>query len=216
MTGGDFWLRHALLPSLVFALVATTLAASGADLVVTDHFFDVAGGRFPARNAFWAAELMHRGGRWIVFATGMTAVLVWLTTRRDDAGYVALCFALGPGLVALLKHFSAADCPWALARYAGDLASGGHCFPAGHSSGAFAFFAFYFVLPEPHFRRAALGLALALGFAFAATQWARGAHFPTHDLWSAWICWNVCLVLAAWRLRPSAVVARWPAAGIAS
>jgi hypothetical protein len=49
--------------------------------------------------------------------------------------------------------------------------------------------------------RGALLAALALGLTFGFGQWARGAHFVSHDLWSAAICWFVSLGLYLFPFR---------------
>lgn len=214
-----FWFRHAVVPTVGLGVAWALMAWTGADLRLADGLFDPATGSFPFREAFWTQTVLHRGGVKLVGTVGIGAILLWAAAFRWEqlrplqrrAGYVALCFALGPGLVALGKQASNVDCPWDLQRYGGDrphvglLADrpdelpAGHCFPAGHSSGAFAFFAFYFVLrgSRPRAARAALHGTAALGLAFAGTQWLRGAHFPSHDLWSVWICWMTCLSLHA-------------------
>ncbi len=67
-------------------------------------------------------------------------------------------------------------------------------FPA-IATGAFALFAFYFVWRRQHPRCAAAALVTAtfLGLVYAGTQWVRGAHFVSHDLWSVMVAWLVCL-----------------------
>lgn len=223
MSRRGFWLRHAGWPALLLALAAVLIQGVGLDFRVAGLFYDPARGGFPAREVAWVEWLLHRGGRELVVAVGGGALLLWAASWvaagahrfRRGAAYVALCFALGPGLVALGKQVSGVDCPWDLERFGGERPyvalfehrpesqPAGQCFPSGHSSGAFAFFAFYFLLRRYRPRRApaALAAALALGLAYAATQWARGAHFPSHDLASAAICWYTSLALAALCLR---------------
>ena len=41
-----------------------------------------------------------------------------------------------------------------------------------------------------------LAAVFALGLLFGSVQLARGAHYPSHTLWTAWICWAVGA--AAW------------------
>jgi membrane-associated PAP2 superfamily phosphatase len=124
---------------------------------------------------------------------------------------LALSILVGTSLVALLKHFSNVDCPDDLWRYGGSRAYAhvfadkpagvprGTCFPGGHSSGAFSLFALYFVFRHGSSRGAFLSLVavMALGAVFAVGQWSRGQHFPSHDAWSAVICWYVALALYA-------------------
>ena len=109
----------------------------------------------------------------------------------------------------LVKRISSTSCPWDLAEFGGVAryvshwswglrdGGGGHCFPAGHASAAFGFVAGWFVL-----RRAAPGVAtgwllaaLAGGLVLGLAQQLRGAHYLSHTLWTAWICWTVGLVV---------------------
>jgi hypothetical protein len=77
-----------------------------------------------------------------------------------------------------------------------------HWFPSGHATAAYAFFGGRFMLRDAHPRtaRARLAGVLVLGIAFGAAQIARGARYPSHALWSGWLCW-VCQVAAAPRRR---------------
>ena len=42
-----------------------------------------------------------------------------------------------------------------------------------------------------------LALGLALGALFGAAQVMRGAHYVSHVLWSAWICWTLSVAADA-------------------
>lgn len=79
----------------------------------------------------------------------------------------------------------------------------GHCFPSGHAVAAFAFFGVYFFwrARRPALARLALAGVFALGIAFGWAQWVRGAHFVSHTLWSAWLCWVIGAL--AFRLQPA-------------
>jgi hypothetical protein len=69
----------------------------------------------------------------------------------------------------------------------------GHCFPSGHAVAAFAFLPLYFQWrsERPRVAVALLAWVLGLGLLFGWAQLARGAHFPSHTLWSAWLCWVI-------------------------
>ena len=128
--------------------------------------------------------------------------------RRDRVQLVAS--VLGAiALSTLVKRLSDTSCPWDLAefggvaRYVSHWAWGvrdggpGHCFPAGHASAALGFVAGWFVL-----RRAAPGMAtvwllvaLVAGMVLGLAQQARGAHYMSHTLWTAWICWSLGLAV---------------------
>ena len=62
-------------------------------------------------------------------------------------------------------------------------------------SGAFAFLSGYFVLRLHTARWARRWLVgvLVVGVLFGTAQLVRGAHYPSHTLWTAWCCWAICL-----------------------
>jgi len=215
-----FWRRHAIWPALAFLLVAAGFAATDLDEVVTRAWaFDAGTGHFigSGAGAWWARDLIHTAGGRAVRVLGGGVVLLWAATFvhmrlrrwRRPAGYVVLSVALGAGLVGVLKQITNVDCPWSLAAFGGDWPHVGlfadrpdhypraQCFPGGHSSSGFALFALYFLMlgRKTVLARLALAAALLVGAAFAVGQEARGAHFLSHDLWSAAIVWFSCLTV---------------------
>jgi len=79
----------------------------------------------------------------------------------------------------------------------------GHCFPSGHGVAAFAFLGLYF-LWRPHRPQAARRVLVGVwvvGSLFGMAQLLRGAHYPSHTFWSAWLCWAICATASAWRHR---------------
>jgi membrane-associated PAP2 superfamily phosphatase len=107
--------------------------------------------------------------------------------------------ALIAAVVGLLRHYSPVSCPWDLLEYGGRSPDTGRCLPAAHPLVGFSLFGLWLALREqrPQAARYALAAALAIGFAAGAVQVARGAHFVSHVLWTAWIAWAVTLALAA-------------------
>lgn len=223
-----FWLTHALWPALVFALSAAAFATTRLDEDVAHAWaFSSAAGHFigAGTGEWWSKDLLHSGGGLLIRTLGGLALLVWAlgavagdrVAWRRPLGFVVVCAALGCGAVGLLKQATNVDCPWSLAEFGGDqpyvslfadrpddlpLA---RCFPGGHSSSGFALFALYFVWLGRNRRaaRQALALALLVGGVFAFGQEARGAHFLSHDLWSAAVVWFVCLFVFAIGYRGS-------------
>jgi len=118
-----------------------------------------------------------------------------------------------------MKHGSRTSCPWDLDQFGGVAryvshwswarADGGpgHCFPAGHASAAFAFFGGYFVLARRVRGLARWWLLAAVvgGLLLGVTQQMRGAHYMSHTLWTAWLCWTTALLIDRtcqwWRSR---------------
>ena len=186
---------------------------SGADLVVTRWFASAHG--FAARDSVWASTLLHSGGRWLAWTLVAALIAVALRTPRSARGGPARAerFAwLGVMLLCALavpaiKHYSATSCPWDLAEFGGTArylshwslqgadGGNGHCFPSGHAVAAFAFFGLYFQWRRHDRARARAWLlaVLGAGLLFGIGQLARGAHYPSHTFWTAWICWTICV-----------------------
>ena len=109
--------------------------------------------------------------------------------------------------VQVFKRVSVTSCPWDVAEFGGAAqyvshwrwgvhdGGAGHCFPAGHASAAFAYLAGWFVLRRaaPRVARPWLAAVLACGLVLGLSQQVRGAHYMSHTLWTAWICWAVGL-----------------------
>lgn len=157
---------------------------------------------------------LHEGGRWL--SGGALLLTLWaclapvLLGRGHGASSLGGPERLGwlastvIGLLAVpaLKQLSLTSCPWSLAEFGGTAswvshwswgaADGGlgHCFPSGHAAGAFAFMAAAWAWMPSRPRRglALMLMVLLLGAFFGMTQIVRGAHYPSHVLWSAWLC----------------------------
>jgi len=195
-------------------LLAALLAwdFSGADLPVTRWFAGAHG--FAARDSVWASTLLHNGGRWLAWTMAAALLAVALRTPRRVQGGpnraqrvawlgVMLVCALA---VPSIKHYSLTSCPWDLAEFGGAArylshwtfgqadGGGGHCFPSGHAVAAFAFLGMYFQWRDHDSARARTWLlaVLGAGLLLGIGQLARGAHYPSHTFWTAWICWAIC------------------------
>jgi membrane-associated PAP2 superfamily phosphatase len=120
-------------------------------------------------------------------------------------------------IVATLKRASALHCPWGLAIFGGAFPHlrlfdavppgwvRGGCFPAGHALSAFAyiggFFAFRAVAPRIAWYW--LAVVVAAGVFAGIAQQLRGAHFLSHTLWTAWLCWTIAAT-TAWLVQRQA------------
>jgi phosphoglycerol transferase MdoB-like AlkP superfamily enzyme/membrane-associated PAP2 superfamily phosphatase len=146
--------------------------------------------------------------RWPRASTQATLLAFdWLKAHRRSLLWVFVGMLISTTVVSVLKHFSLHDCPWNLQEYGGtqpyialfgSLPAGvaaGHCFPGGHASGGFALLAVYFAFRDSQARLAKWGwiLALLFGSVMAYTQMVRGAHFMSHNLWTAWLVWILLL-----------------------
>jgi membrane-associated PAP2 superfamily phosphatase len=202
------------LPALVSGLGLLALLAwdrSSGDLLVAQLAGSSHG--FPLRDSWLLATALHEGGRRVSWAVAfMLCVGVWWPMgslqaldlpRRLQLAAGSLAAAL---FVSALKSVSATSCPWDLQEFGGLAqhlshwagfwhADGGtgRCFPAGHASAGFGFLAAWFAWRpvDPARARRWLVGALLSGLVLGLAQQWRGAHFMSHTLWSAWLCWNV-------------------------
>lgn len=209
----------------VLATLALVLAwdASGLDLWVVRQLADAGG--FRARHSTWAGPVLHDGGRWAAWL--VLGALAWPLVRRHPGAEPTgqppraerrawlLAMLACAVLVPLLKRASLTSCPWDLAEFGGvaryvphwlpGVADGGpgHCFPSGHAVSAFAFLGAWFLWREHDGAVARRWLAgtLVAGVLFGGAQLVRGAHYPSHTLWTAWICLAWMAAFAAWRRR---------------
>ena len=215
----------------VLALLALlTWDFSGLDLSVMHWIASPQG--FAMRHNWWLEHLLHdRVRHAAVLAYLGVLVMVWLPMGRFRNLHQIQRFEIWAGitlglvLIYVLKRYSLTSCPWDLADFGGvgtyvshwnwSLRDGGsgHCFPGGHASSALAFLAL--CLPwlssgVSDQRRQGLRLligVLALGVLLGAVQTLRGAHYPSHTLWTGWMCWSIAVVnhmAFAWLARKRA------------
>lgn len=223
-----FWLSHGLLPLVAFVLCSVLLHTTSFDFAFARAWaWNADAGRWLGERSWWAGPVLHRGGRDAVIAVlaALTGVALaglaharW-RALRSGAVFVLLAMIASWALVGGLKQVTGVDCPRDLAAFGGTrpyaavlaaraaaVVPAGACFPGAHSASGFALFAFYFALRDrsPGRARIALCAAGAVGTSFALGQEARGAHFLSHDLTSAFLVWFTCLgAYCAWR-RPRA------------
>lgn len=206
--------------ALAALLGLLTWELSGLDLALTRWIGSPSG--FAWRHSVLAGHLLHDGGRMLGWSLLSLLVLdairpVLAGPARGERLYAVGTVLAGLVLVPLAKRFSTTSCPWDLSEFGGRAAyvphwvlgitdgGPGHCFPSGHAVAAFAFFGVYFFwrARRPALARLALAGVLALGIAFGWAQWVRGAHFVSHTLWSAWLCWVIGAL--TFRLQPASV-----------
>jgi membrane-associated PAP2 superfamily phosphatase len=138
---------------------------------------------------------------YVIYLLKWLASYKWATFKpqRWQNGYFIGLVLISTSLIGILKSQSAHACPWDMTLatahdFFWDLsASAGHCFPGGHAATGFALFVGYFVyrLNEPKRAWFYLLAALILGFVMGWAQMMRGAHFLSHNLWTAWVIWLV-------------------------
>lgn len=213
----DFLLRH-LGPALLVLILLLALDRTGLDFSVSHWFFDPVARTFPLRNNASLEVFGHQAPKLVVTLTGSCVIALLLLTlalpelrpQRRLLVFLSLSLALAPLAVVLLKARSLRHCPWSLQEFGGfaprlslldavppDLVPG-HCFPSGHAAAGFCLFAFYFAalsLGRPRLACASFWSAVAAGMGLGMVRVVQGAHFISHNFWSALVCWLVILGL---------------------
>ena len=166
---------------------------------------------FAMRNDWLLSTVLHDGGRYLAWALVLAlcigAVLPFGPLHRLPPSrriQLAVTPIAGALLVSLIKASSASSCPWDMHAFGGVAqhishwrwtipdGGSGRCFPAGHATAGFSFFGGYFVYSmQPRIAHRWLIGALLAGAIFGLAQQMRGAHYLSHTLWSAWLCWVV-------------------------
>jgi membrane-associated PAP2 superfamily phosphatase len=207
-----FWPRPSWRDAIATVLALGLVIAwelSGGDWIVAQHYGQASG--FAARDAPWATAL-YNVGRWLALVawSAVLASALWPrqgTSARRASLAAAVMVVLAALLVGAVKHSSGASCPWSLQSFGGTQpyvshwtawtpgAGTGQCFPSGHASAALAFLPVYVLwrAPHPRLARVVLVTTLLLGAVYGWLQVARGAHFVSHVLWSAWLCWLIAM-----------------------
>ncbi len=204
--------RREVVATWLSLLALVLWEASRLDVPLSRLYGDASG--FVWRDAWFTSRLLHQGGRWV--AGVVLLVMAWDALRPIITGPTRRQRALWLGVtvfsliaVPAFKQVSRTSCPWDLMEFGGAATyvphwlpgrdgGPGHCFPSGHAVAAFAFFSLYFLWREhrPTLARICLAVTLALGALFAWAQLARGAHYLSHSLWSAWWCWAIAVACA--------------------
>jgi membrane-associated PAP2 superfamily phosphatase len=183
------------------------------DHALTGLFYDPVTHRFPLRDqAFWAV-IMHTGLKYLSIALWFALLIAWMVFRRRPSwqrycqaiGFTLLVAPLAALAVSSLRAISPHSCPWDLSAFGGTAEyfrffdavpqnpGPGRCAPSGHAIAGFAWLTGYIALRgvDRTAARYALAFSLVLGVLTGLTQLARGAHFLSHVLLTAWICFTV-------------------------
>lgn len=197
---------------LVLTLLALALLlawdATGWDLPLAELAGTPTG--FPLRDNAFLVNVMHEGAKSLSWGLviGLFVAIRWPVgvlrrLRRSERAQLAVSALASVIVISLVKHTSKTSCPWDLQAFGGvarhvshwawGLRDGGPggCFPAGHASAAFAYLGGYFVFRQssPTVARIWFACAFAAGLALGVSQQLRGAHYMSHTLWTAWLCW---------------------------
>jgi len=204
------------LPLLVMALLLI-FQPHGLDFALSRLFY-LPGegfiGNFGETTTYVLENLMHvRIKQVLVFFSKCLIALFVLSLfikrlhpMRRRLGYLVLAMALCGAVVTPIKKLTDQHCPWSLEEFGGDQGyrslfapkvegnKPGRCWPGGHATTGFCWFALFFFLRDryPRSARTALVLILLVGHALAFGRIVQGAHFLSHGIWTMLFDWVIC------------------------
>ena len=210
-----FFTLNSTLLGILFLVLWFVFPVGGAiDMHFIQPWMD-ASGQFPLKNNWFLVEINHKLIKYIVIAFYVSLLVTWLMSFKKEKlkpytwrlGYFFWFSILSTAVVGVLKSHSAHACPWSMTEtttiantvsYVWNFsATNGHCFPGGHASTGFSLLTGYFVFRKSYQKLAylLLFLGLTLGFLMGWGQMMRGAHFLSHNLWTAWVIYTFNLIM---------------------
>ncbi|MHC2147374.1 phosphatase PAP2 family protein [Pseudomonas sp. 210_17 TE3656] len=216
------------------ALTLILLELTSLDMDLAKLAFDPVAGQFIGRHSYFLEDILHDRAKQVVIALSLGAIVAFISSFfwqrlkgwRRELGYLVLAMGLSTSFVTPVKAVTAVQCPWSLKEFGGketysELLSPrpatdkpGRCWPGGHAATGFTLFALFFALRDrrPRLARATLLFAFGLGTVFSIGRMLQGAHFFSHNVWTAVFCWLISLGCYYWVLyrKPVAVGAGLP------
>lgn len=222
-----------LMLALSVGLLAGAMALfqfTNLDIWVQDHIYDFANHRWPIAKEDTLPRILFYSGAKITIGIVAGVLLFWLlwpvrwrpkSLRQWELPWpkrrlwlVALCIAIIPLTIGIMKGRSDLYCPWSIDRYDGDRPhlhffdplptdyppDCGQCFPAGHASGGFALLGLYYLADSRRGRWLGFAIGMTAGWVMGIYQMLKGAHFLSHTIVTMLIALIIVQVLA-WLLR---------------
>ena len=199
---------------IVLLLIICLIEVADLDFKTMGLLYDSQSHSFPLRHHWLTEEVLNTLGRQLIGTFGVAIILTFigaytlpsLKPVRWEWSFVVISIVISTLTVSTLKAATGMHCAYDLSIYGGteplnqlsNLWSGtGQCWPGGHVSGPFSLLAIYFAFrsKQPTFALCALVTAAVLGIGFGVGQTLRGAHFPSHTIWTVLIVWMINLAL---------------------
>ena len=222
----DPWRRSVFLPLLILSLLFMLTTGSGFDQQLAGWFYHLEGEQWLLQHYWLTESVLHQGVRQLNQLVVLFLLCYWLTQfvvghKNAALGVLLISLIVSFGSIALLKKLIPMECPWDLQQFGGSQAFIGlfnsrptmmaptQCFPAGHASIGYGWMAIYYFyqVTSPSKARLALIFSISLGLVLGFTQQLRGAHFLSHDIATAAICWLVASCTFRW-FYPQLAVSR--------
>ncbi|RAU47020.1 MULTISPECIES: phosphatase PAP2 family protein [unclassified Pseudomonas] len=197
------------------ALALLLLELTSLDMSIAQWAYDPAAGGFIGKHSYFLENVLHDRAKQAVIALGLLSFAAFvasffvgpLQSWKRELGCLVLSMALSTSFVTPVKAVTAVQCPWSLTQFGGtetysellaprpQTDKPGRCWPGGHAATGFTLFALFFLFRDrrPRLAKAGLVFAFGLGTVFSVGRMLQGAHFFSHNVWTAVFCWLICL-----------------------
>lgn len=207
--------KAVIYPISLYVFAMLLLQGLDWDHQIASFWYQLEGNTWSLKQHWLTQAVLHKGGHDVAIALYIIIIVIYVTSFRNDKlkpyhqglKYLVISLPIATLTISALKQLIAVDCPWGLVDFGGQRQyepwfrtlfstvqeNVGHCFPSGHASSAYTYFALYFFC-QYYFQRYAKSVLIAvifIGIIFGFAQQLRGAHFLSHDLTSALICWLI-------------------------
>ncbi|MDB6144007.1 MAG: phosphoesterase [Pseudomonas sp.] len=200
----------------ITVILLLVIESTNLDMYVARFAFNPAKGGWLGGNSYFLEDILHDrakqaliGIRVICLLTLVAAFFVpRLKSWKRELAFATIAMLFTPGYVMPVKLATQVQCPWSLTEFGGTetyskvfehraatVAEKGKCWPGGHAATGFSLFALFFMFRDrrPRLARAALILTFTTGTIFSISRMLQGAHFFSHNIWTAVFCWLICL-----------------------
>lgn len=199
----------------ITAVVLLLLELTSLDMDIAKLAYDPVGNDFIGKHSYFLENVLHDRAKQAVIAMGVFAgigfiasfIVKRLMPWRRELGCLVLSMALSTSFVTPMKAVTAVQCPWSLEEFGGkevysellskrpDTDKPGRCWPGGHAATGFTLFALFFIFRDrrPRWAMAGFVFAFSLGTVFSVGRMLQGAHFFSHNVWTAVFCWLICM-----------------------
>jgi membrane-associated PAP2 superfamily phosphatase len=214
-----WWLALIALAAVIVLFEVTSL-----ELWVQDHFYNFQTKTWMVDDdEFWGRVFFYKGPKIVIVILALALLGLALgrqswrerisrpAVRRRDLFVVIAVLATAPALIAVGKATTNVYFPSQIRRYGGFApyvvsfgtypendrpAKPGKGFPAGHASGGFALLSLAGLAATRRGRIYGLLVGLTAGTVMGVYQMLKGAHYLSHTLVTALVCW---LIFLLWR-----------------
>jgi membrane-associated PAP2 superfamily phosphatase len=199
--------------TVIFLLVLET---TNLDMTIAKYAFNPAKGGWIGGNSYFLEDILHDRAKQALIVIRVICLLALvaaffvprLKSWKRELTYATVAMLLTPGYIMPVKQVTKVQCPWSLTEFGGTetyskvfehrakpVNETGKCWPGGHAATGFSLFALFFMFRDrrPRLARAALILTFTMGTIFSVGRMLQGAHFFSHNIWTAVFCWLLCL-----------------------